>query len=158
MYIPRSSQRLSQLKAAQFVASSDLSTKVVTEVVTATGRASSGLRRICDNRDNLSPYVPAHTRDRARTRIMLSRLSHCMCKSINIRAPAVTTSVTTSGKGCHVVTDARKDQNRDRFPGLASVVDQLKAAFGDDQVRVIWVKGDDGVELGRRPGWYRDAD
>jgi hypothetical protein len=81
-----------------------------------------------------------------------------MSKSINIRAPAVTTSVTTSGKGCHVVTDARKDANRARFPDLASVVDQLKAAFGDDQVRVIWAKGEDGVELGRRPQWYRDAD
>lgn len=69
----------------------------------------------------------------------------------------MTTSVTTSVPGCHVVTDPRRDSNRGQFPDVADLVDALRASFGEDQVKVLWIKGG-SIEKGKRPEWLTDAD
>lgn len=43
----------------------------------------------------------------------------------------------------------RAEENRRRMPVVASVVDEYKAVFGDDQVTVTYAK-ENGIEMGKK--------
>jgi len=44
--------------------------------------------------------------------------------------------------------EARAQRNRDQFPGVSAIVDELRTAFGADQVKVRWAR-ESGREVGR---------
>lgn len=44
--------------------------------------------------------------------------------------------------------EARAQRNRDQFPGVTAIVDEFRAAFGADQVKVRWAC-ENGREIGK---------
>ena len=44
--------------------------------------------------------------------------------------------------------EARARRNRDQFPGVTAIVDELRSAFGADQVKVRWAS-ENGREVGK---------
>jgi len=44
--------------------------------------------------------------------------------------------------------EAKAQRNRDQFPGVTAIVDELRSAFGADQVKVRWAC-EDGREVGK---------
>lgn len=43
---------------------------------------------------------------------------------------------------------SERERNRERMPEIAAFVDAMRAAFGNDQVRVLWAR-ENGYEVGK---------
>ena len=46
--------------------------------------------------------------------------------------------------------DNQKQTNREKFPKTAKLVSQLRAAFGETQIKVLWVE-ENGIQAGKHP-------
>ena len=48
--------------------------------------------------------------------------------------------------------EGRAQRNRERMPGVAAMVDELTAAFGQGQIKVLWAREGD-IEVGTKQAW-----